>query len=312
VQSGFSYDKLMNGSIDLFNDRISRMTRPNFKKVLKDQTPLKLIGTFPSNNYGSTTNTSMNSAKALWQVMQVFLNDFLEHKTSDKRVSIWTESYGGHYGPAIAGVILRQNEKVSSGSLSKNKKIELDTLGIISGCIDGLVEEISKARFALNNTYEALINQQMYDRMRRQWPQCAAAIRRCRQVSDMLDREQTGGNSQVNSVCFSTFQACSPVMQTGIGDNRSGYDIAAPAKDPSPPPYPIGYLAQKSVQEALGVPLNYTDVIESVNQVFVQTGDMHRGGKIEDMALALDNGIKVALVFGDRDAVSVAISLVTS
>ena|ERR1700761_2553429 len=76
------------------------------------------------------------------------------------------------------------------------------------------------------------------------------------------------------------------------------------ASDPNPPPYMLGYLSQRSIQAALGVPLNYTEVIESVNQVFVKTGDMNRGGRIDEIGLALDNGIKVAMVYGDRDGVS--------
>src|ERR1700759_5764662 len=76
------------------------------------------------------------------------------------------------------------------------------------------------------------------------------------------------------------------------------------ASDPNPPPYMQGYLSQRSIQAALGVPLNYTEVIESVNQVFAKTGDMNRGGRIHDIGLALDSGIKVAMVYGDRDAVS--------
>ena len=66
----------------------------------------------------------------------------------------------------------------------------------------------------------------------------------------------------------------------------------------------IGYLAQRSVQAALGVPLNYTDVMESVNQVFSKAGDNVRRGYVEDMGFLLDSGVKVAMVYGDRDYVS--------
>jgi hypothetical protein len=65
----------------------------------------------------------------------------------------------------------------------------------------------------------------------------------------------------------------------------------------------IGFLAQAWVQEALGVPLNYTEVIESVNQVFAQVGDYARGGSVADLGFILDGGTKVALVYGDRDHV---------
>jgi hypothetical protein len=67
----------------------------------------------------------------------------------------------------------------------------------------------------------------------------------------------------------------------------------------------IGFVAQRWVQEALGVPLNYTEVIESVNQVFSQVGDYARGGSVADLGFILDAGTKVALMYGDRDYVSV-------
>ena len=65
----------------------------------------------------------------------------------------------------------------------------------------------------------------------------------------------------------------------------------------------VGYLAQRHVQEALGVPLNYTEVVESVNQMFSRIGDHARGGFIEDMGYLLDSGVKIAMMYGDRDYV---------
>jgi carboxypeptidase D len=182
------------------------MNVPNFKRRLTQQTAIDLIGTFPSNSYGSTTNTSVTAAKALWQVLQVFLADFPEYKTSDRRVSIWTESFGEHYGPATAGVIIRQNRKIASGSLATYRKINLDTLGLVAACIDNLVEGSSPAQFAFNNTYgKQFINEATYDRARRQWSQCGGAIKTCHQTSDKLDPDQKGDNAQVNSVCRSVF-----------------------------------------------------------------------------------------------------------
>lgn len=55
------------------------------------------------------------------------------------------------------------------------------------------------------------------------------------------------------------------------------------------------------MQAALGVPLNYTESVSSVFEAFTQTGDYVRGGYLEDLAYILEQGIKVALVYGDRD-----------
>jgi carboxypeptidase C (cathepsin A) len=205
------------------------MSQPSFARSLQEPTSFTLLGTFPSNNSSTTTNTSVNSAKALYQFLQVFLGDFPEHNTSDKRISLWTESYGGQYGPVTAGLILRQNRKIANEVSSKYRNINLDSLGIISGCIDTLVEKTTQALFAFNNTYgEQLINQAMYNRAVALWPQCQKVVRKCQQLSEKSDREQVGARAEVNSACQDVLFACSPVMQSGVGDDRSMYDIAAP------------------------------------------------------------------------------------
>jgi hypothetical protein len=82
---------------------------------------------------------------------------------------------------------------------------------------------------------------------------------------------------------------------------KSFYDIAAPEDTPFPRNYMLGLLSQRWVQEALGVPLNFSDSIGSVFTAFHEIGDYARGGFLEDIAYILDSGIKVALVYGDRD-----------
>ncbi|KAF2664858.1 putative carboxypeptidase S1 [Microthyrium microscopicum] len=301
VQSGLSYDRLVNGTLDLFTDRLSRLSIPNFKRGKNvKQTTSMLVGTFPSNNYATTTNTSANAAKALWHAMQVFLNDFPESKSSDSRVSIWSESYGGRYGPRSAAFFQRQNEKIQAGKLQNKayKPINLDALGIVAGCVDKLTEGISATKYAYNNTFGLrIVNEAAVRQAEQGWPSCQSALVRCKQAVEGSDPENTGANSQVNSVCMSAFQSCSGPR---FGD-RSAYDIAAPTQDPDPHPYMIGYLARQDVQKALGVPVNYTEVIESVNQVFTKTGDMNRPGPMDDLAYLLDNGIKVHMMYGDRD-----------
>jgi hypothetical protein len=65
-----------------------------------------------------------------------------------------------------------------------------------------------------------------------------------------------------------------------------------------------GFLAQKWVLDALGVPVNYTDIIESVGAAFSIVGDYSRAGYAEALERVLDSGGKVSLMFGDRDTVS--------
>jgi hypothetical protein len=72
-----------------------------------------------------------------------------------------------------------------------------------------------------------------------------------------------------------------------------------------------GFLAQRWVLDALGVPVNYTDIMDSVDKAFSAVGDYSRGGYAEALERILDAGAKVSLMFGDRDAVSAEIGTST-
>lgn len=62
-----------------------------------------------------------------------------------------------------------------------------------------------------------------------------------------------------------------------------------------------GYLTQQWVQRALGVPINYTALSPAVGQGFDATGDFSTSGQLGALAYLLDSGVKVSLVYGDRD-----------
>lgn len=82
---------------------------------------------------------------------------------------------------------------------------------------------------------------------------------------------------------------------------RGVYDIRHPYDDPTPPSYFVDYLNLASVQNALGVNLNYTDANDEVYYAFQSTGDFVYDNFIEDLEEILDNGVRVALYYGDAD-----------
>lgn len=54
-------------------------------------------------SYGSeTVGTSGEAASDIWKFMQIFLKDSRFSKYATAPLAIWTESYGGHYGPTFA------------------------------------------------------------------------------------------------------------------------------------------------------------------------------------------------------------------
>ena len=62
-----------------------------------------------------------------------------------------------------------------------------------------------------------------------------------------------------------------------------------------------GYLNQAWVLEALGVPVNYSASSYAVGKAFFDTSDSDRAGTSEAVSYLLDSGVKVHLVYGDRD-----------
>lgn len=235
VQTGFSYDGLVNGTLDLLNQQLDIV---DFKQEkIPKQNNTFLVGTFPSNNPDATVNSTANGARALWHFAQTFFQEFPDYKPNDNRISIWTESYGGKYGPEYTAFFQQQNQRIANGSLTtkgETAQIHLDTLGIINGCVDMLTQELSYAQMAFNNTYNLqTINQTIYDQAVTAWTQpdgCRDKIVNCRRLAAQFDPKNQGNNETVNGACQSANDFCSERIQVPYQkySGRNFYDIAAP------------------------------------------------------------------------------------
>lgn len=309
-QVGFSYDFPANGTFDQVNGELSLS---DFPDGVPEQNNTLYVGTFPSQLMNNAANNTMNAARSMWYFAQVWFQEFPGYKPNDDRISIWTESYGGRYGPAFTSFFQEQNEKIENGTLDDAEDayyIHLDTLGIINGCIDLQAQSLSYPQFAYNNTYgiEA-INETVYNDAVKAYKKpggCKDKIAHCRELASDGDPNLYGNNETVNAACRKADDYCSnnvegPYMEFS---GRGYYDVAHPDKDPFPREWFVGYLNQNWVQKAIGVPINFTTSVDSVYNAFTKVGDYARSdvhGYLEDISYILDSGIKVALVYGDRD-----------
>ena len=311
-QVGFSWDILTNGTLNLTSYAIKPQ---DFSNGVPEQNNSFLVGTFPSQNPGNTANDTQNAAKALWHFAQTWFQEFPEYKPNNDAISIFTESYGGHYGPVFSTLFEEQNAAIANGSFKETGDayiIHLDTLGIINGCIDYLSQELSYPTIAYNNTYGIqAINETIYNAALSHWNEpesgCLARILQCQATEAQGDPYNYGNNNSVSDVCYEAVEICSEYVD-GLYSAYSGrdyYDFAAIDPDPFPPNYYLGYLSQAYVQAALGVPINFTSEATSPYTAFTNTGDFARstvnGGYLQDLASILDSGIKLALIYGDRD-----------
>lgn len=76
-------------------------------------------------SYGTDSVTStVTAAPYVWKLIQAFYAQFPQYKNRD--FGIFTESYGGHYGPEFAEYFEQQNAAVASGSVG-GQNIKLGT-----------------------------------------------------------------------------------------------------------------------------------------------------------------------------------------
>jgi hypothetical protein len=83
----------------------------------------------------SKIDTSGLAAVAAWHTIQAFFTN-LEHldpKVKSINFNLWTESYGGHYGPIFWDYFFGQNEAIKNKT-QKGFQLNLDTIGVSKSC----------------------------------------------------------------------------------------------------------------------------------------------------------------------------------
>lgn len=308
VQVGFSYDTLKNYTYDLVTGRTRAIAASD---PIPEQNTTLLVGTYPSNNRTDTARGSRNAAITMWHFAQIWFQEFPAYHPNDSRISLATESYGGRYGPAMFSYFEEQNQKIENGTWNstdgENYILNLDTLVLINSCIDRQVMYPYYPHMAYNNTYGIqAVNESIYLEMVDAWEReggCRDQLAECIAAAKADDPDNLGIDDDVNELCSSAENFCSsevrgPFLQYS---GRHYYDLTAVDPIPFPDSFRLLYLNQPHIQAALGVPLNYTSSSDAVSNAFRGIGDYARPGWLEDLAYLLDNGIKVHLMYGDRD-----------
>lgn len=151
-QVGFSYDVPTNCTVDLTSGEEG--PRPaDFADGVPETNNTLRVGTFASQDLRQTTNTTKQAGHALWHFAQTFFFEFPGYRPRDDRISLWAESYGGHYGPYFMRFFQEQNEKIANGTIPAEHAhyMHLDTLGIVNGLLDGVLQEEAYISFPFNN-----------------------------------------------------------------------------------------------------------------------------------------------------------------
>lgn len=129
----------------------------------------------PDGRYSSVNasrfDTTALAAVGTWEVLQALLAELprLDATVKSRSFNLWTESYGGHYGPAFYKYFYDQNELVKNGS-AQGVELNMHTLGIINGIVSASIQTPYYPEFAFKNTYGVkAVNESIYNFMKMNW-----------------------------------------------------------------------------------------------------------------------------------------------
>ncbi|GKZ33466.1 hypothetical protein AbraIFM66950_003364 [Aspergillus brasiliensis] len=245
-------------------------------------------------------DTTDIAARATWEVLQGFLGGLsqLDSEVKSKEFNLWTESYGGHYGPALFNYFYEQNSMIASGTVN-GVQLNFNSLGIINGIIDEAIQASHYPEFAVNNTYGIkAVNDTVYNYMKfaNTMPNgCQDQVALCK-LTNRTSLADYALCTEATNMCRDNVEG--PYYQFGA---RGVYDIRHPYNDPTPPSYFVDYLRKDSVMDAIGVDINYTDSSSDVYYAFQQSGDFVWPNFIEDLEEILQLPVRVSLIYGDAD-----------
>ena len=207
VQVGYSYDVPTNCTVAL-NKSLERVVTPSdFSASVPEQNNTFLVGTLASQNLTYAPNTTVHAAHALWHFAQTFFEEMPVYKPHEEKISIWTDSYGGKYGPVFTRFFTEQNEKIKNGTITQPGAhyMHLDTLGIINGCIACTDQNLAYITFAHNNTYGIqATNKTTYDKQMHEFEREGGlrdSIEKCQRKAREADPNCRGDVDEVNKYC---------------------------------------------------------------------------------------------------------------
>ncbi|EJD46912.1 alpha/beta-hydrolase [Auricularia subglabra TFB-10046 SS5] len=231
---------------------------------------------------------SWAAAEAVYQMLQLFFADptFSKYKTDS--FALWTESYGGHYGPAFSHYFQQQNALVESGEAEGLVKINLKVLGIGNGLTDPLNQYPEYLNFAVNNSYLQTVNDTVVARAKEALYNetgCLAQIQQCY-------------DTNVAVTCNKAMTYCNNQVLSALAGSRYLYDIRTTSS--AYPPSISAFLRNETMMALIGAE-NYWEMSNiGVYSRFSQTGDWMKNFA-PDLAVIVDSGVRTHIFAGDAD-----------
>ncbi|KAI7864879.1 Alpha/Beta hydrolase protein [Spinellus fusiger] len=248
-------------------------------------------------SYGSASvSNTEDAAKDVNAFLQLFIREFTQYSELDFHIS--GESYAGHYIPAIATAIHKQNKgsyttNVMQRYTSTIGTIHLKSLLIGNGLTDPLVQYKYYSKMACESNYGLILDASTCKNMESKYPACAKLIERCYHspgrftcipAAMKCDRDQVQPFLKTDKNIYDVREKC----ETG----GTCYKIVQSVQK---------YLNLEHVKEAVGAKTKgYESCDMSINFRFQMSGDYMRP-YVNMVAPLLEDNIKILIYAGDAD-----------
>ncbi|KIP01841.1 hypothetical protein PHLGIDRAFT_131081 [Phlebiopsis gigantea 11061_1 CR5-6] len=240
-------------------------------------------------SHGTTdVGTSQEAAEDIWSFLQIFFADSRFSKFQTNEFALWTESYGGHYGPTFAAYFLQQNAAIAAGTV-KGIPINLKVLGVGNGLTDPLSQYPGYISYAASNPYHALVSSSTIKSANTSFYTSGG----CR--DQITSCYKTGSTS----TCSAAQSYCNDRILSPLAGNYDVYYVLAQNPDPYPPDLST-YLGSSSLKTKIGAEASWEETSDAVYDNFADTGDwMHNSAP--NLETVINAGVRTIIYDGDAD-----------
>ncbi|KAL7936598.1 Alpha/Beta hydrolase protein [Trichoderma chlorosporum] len=244
-------------------------------------------------SFGSeTVNTTFGTAEPVWTLLQAFFTNFPQYENRD--FGIFTESYGGHFGPRFSEFFQAQNADIASGKI-QGQTINLVALGINNGYYDEAIAATNFPRFSTNNSYYPLINNSIaLEYVSQIESQCLPGLSTCAPFEDGHYDDCIAAEGPCAAVenNFSQFYLT----------NYSTHDIRQLAPGHFPPETYVTYLQDPTIMKKIGVNVIYSECSNDVANDIDNLDDGIRS-YLPALSSVVESGVTTVIWAGDADSV---------
>ncbi|KJA15644.1 hypothetical protein HYPSUDRAFT_48173 [Hypholoma sublateritium FD-334 SS-4] len=232
--------------------------------------------------------TSEEAAADVWTFLQIFLSDSRFAHLRFQKLGLWTESYGGHYGPTFAAYFLTQNEAISRRQIT-GIPLNLQVLGIGDGLTNPLIQYPGYITYAGHNPYHPLVTEDVIAAANVSW---TTPVTGCKDLIVACN-----GINGTNAICSSAQSFCNNNILSPLAGNWDVYYVLTQNPDPYPPEIAT-YL--NAVASQIGGEVTWTQSSNAVYRNFSKTGDWMRNSA-PDLEFVIDSGIRTIIYDGGAD-----------